>query len=294
MIENIHEIIDVVKLLDNNGYKDYQVLLKVPEYLSYNMPLSGDDVAIAIIDLETTGLNYKKDKITEIGIVKIAYNLRDYTTSTLNVYQEFNDPGVEIIPQITELTGITNEMVKGKAIDWPYVEKVVKKCSVVVCHNAAFDRKFLEQTPIGNVFKDKVFACTKNDINWSARGYGANKLDYLNWKLGYWYDAHRAINDCWATLNLLVQEEGALDELLGNSTEQHEVYAIGAQYNAKDTLKGAGFWWNTGDNYQPKAWFKTAKTKAELIEIQEFLDKNVQCTTYQRVIPANRKYSSEV
>ena len=44
-------------------------------------------------------------------------------------------------------------------------------------------------------------------------GYEGSKLEYLNFKLGYFYDGHRAIVDCWATINLLINEKGAFDEL---------------------------------------------------------------------------------
>ncbi len=99
-----------------------------------------------------------------------------------------------------------------KAINWDFVFQVLKESHLIICHNAQFDRNFLElQTP--EEIKERVtslpFGCTIKDIDWKERDYESSKLDYLNWKLGYFYDGHRAINDCWATLNLLLQEQGA-------------------------------------------------------------------------------------
>lgn len=269
--------------------EDFCVLERVPEYAA-KTGLAAN--SLAIIDLETTGLDYKKEKITEIGLIKVAYSDDHSALSVMDIYQEFNDPGVDISQQITRLTGITNEMVKDKAIDWKHVKALISDCKLIVCHNAAFDRKFLEQTPIGNVFKEKTFGCTKNDIDWKRREYGANKLDYLNWKLGYFYDAHRAINDCWATLNLLTQEQGAFSELIENTKDEHHVYAIGAPYAVKDILKQNGFFWNTGENGKPKAWFKTCKSNQELADTFLFIETEIDCKFQHHVIKSNRKYSS--
>ncbi len=271
---------------------DFCVLERVPEYRADGEGLM--DVVLAIIDLETTGLNYKTDKITEIGVIVVTYPKSLCVFDVLKVYQQFNDPGVDICPQITKLTGITNEMVKGYFIDWECVKSLLVSTNFIVCHNAAFDRKFLEQTPLGDLFKEKVFACSKNDVDWQFRGYGANKLDYLNWKMGYFYDGHRAINDCWATLNILTQEDGALEELISNTNDEYEVYAINAPYPLKDELREKGFWWNSGENGKPKAWFYKPKTEEERDECVHWLRVNHSIVAEVVTIPANRKYSSEV
>jgi DNA polymerase-3 subunit epsilon len=280
-------------LLKDNGYENYNVLFKVPTYTPGPITGHGGEIKkVAIIDLETTGLDYRKDKITEIGIV-VADMYPGGTLLTQHIYQSFNDPGVSISAKITELTGITDEMVKGQSIDWAKVYEIVGDVDLFICHNAAFDRKFLEQIWDKNcVFKTGVFACTKNDIDWSRRGYGASKLDYLNWKLGFYYDAHRAINDCWATLNLLVQEDGAFQELLDSTKDQYEVYAIGAAYHKKDELKENGFYWNDGSNGKPKAWFNISIDELEATALASWIEARKLGVAKIITIPVNRKYSS--
>ena len=59
----------------------------------------------AIVDLETTGGMFKRDRITEVGIV--IYDGEEI----LETYQSFVNPERSIPPQITRLTGITDEMV---------------------------------------------------------------------------------------------------------------------------------------------------------------------------------------
>lgn len=281
----------IQKLVNSCPLGSVGLLKRVPE-LTKNRPLVPKEAKVcSIIDLETTGLDYKADKITEIGIVSFFYS-RDKIIGAASTYQAFNDPGVEISAKITALTGITNELVRGHTLNLEDISDIVEKSDLVICHNAAFDRKFLEQ--VLPICRDKPFGCTKNDIDWQARGYGSNKLDYLNWKLGYFYDAHRAINDCWATLNLLRQEEGAWEELLANSNESYEVYAVGVAYDYKDKLRMAGYKWNDGTNSKPKAWWATAKNEQELNALKDWLKSNVYVNAKVVTIPANKKYSSVV
>ncbi len=94
-----------------------------------------------VFDLETTGFNAGgKDKIIEIGAVK----LKD--GKIIERYDKFINPGFSIPERITEITSITNEMVK----DADDEETVVKdfmswvKDLPMVAHNAKFDKSFIE------------------------------------------------------------------------------------------------------------------------------------------------------
>ena len=90
-------------------------------------------------DLETTGLSSKKDKIIEIGAV-ILKNGRE-----VDRFQTFVDPEQHLEPKIVELTGITEDMLKGA----PKIEEVLPKflefCGdrVLVAHNSDFDTGFI-------------------------------------------------------------------------------------------------------------------------------------------------------
>ncbi|WP_252582482.1 exonuclease domain-containing protein [Legionella lytica] len=157
----------------------------------------------AIIDLETMGIDATQDEIIEIGLLSFSFSNEEGILEIKHSYNELNDPGKPIPPEITKITGIRNEDVVGKTINWDFVLQVLNGTHVIICHNAQFDRNFLElQTP--DDIRTKVislpFGCTIKDIDWKERSYESSKLDYLNWKLGYFYDGHRAINDCWLKL----------------------------------------------------------------------------------------------
>ncbi|MGB2954632.1 MAG: helicase C-terminal domain-containing protein [Anaerolineales bacterium] len=96
---------------------------------------------LVALDIETTGLDPKNDKIIEIGAVRF---------SGTKIEDEFNsliNPGKNIPPFISQLTGITDAMVRGA----PPVEEVIEqladfvKDAPVVGHNVKFDLSFLKK-----------------------------------------------------------------------------------------------------------------------------------------------------
>ncbi len=94
----------------------------------------------AFVDLETTGTDASRDRITEIGIVCMEGARRSCEWSTLV------NPGVAIPPEIQRLTGIDNAMVRN-APDFSTVADQLRERldgHVFVAHNARFDYGFLK------------------------------------------------------------------------------------------------------------------------------------------------------
>ncbi len=194
---------------------EHQILDRVP-VLEWEED-TGED-RYAIIDLETTGLNSDICKIIEIGVVVFCVNEQKQFTKVIRTYNSLQDPGHQVPDFITKLTGIKTKDVVGKEIDWNYVLETLLDCSGIICHNAKFDKSFLmkdSSEALIELLKLKKFYCSKNNIDWDSHDYRNTKLDYLNWAMGYFYNGHRALDDCWATLNILLQSS-TMPELLNN------------------------------------------------------------------------------
>lgn len=288
------ELIESIK-----NHPDFQVLSRIKGTLP-TRETNHQTFNATIIDLETMGTDARSHEIIEIGLLSFNFSNQDGILSIQQEYNELNDPGRPIPAEITRITGITDEDVQGKAIDWNLIANALQNTHLVICHNSGFDRNFLElQTPetVSHEAKQSFFACTVKDIDWSARGFESKKLDYLNWKLGYFYDGHRALNDCWATLNLLLHEPGAFDELKANvKKKQTLICAANAPFDKKNLLKERKYRWSDGSGTLPKSWWTYVDTDL-LCDEQSWLDaeiyesENASRTLPMKEINARIRYS---
>lgn len=96
------------------------------------------------LDLETTGLEPKRDRIIEIGAVKISDG------KVTGEYASLIDPQMEIPERITQLTGISNEMVSGKPKVQEVLEQLLHFCGELplLGHNIMFDYGFVKHQAV--------------------------------------------------------------------------------------------------------------------------------------------------
>jgi DNA polymerase-3 subunit epsilon len=223
-------------------------------------PVTGAKVAICL-DTETTGMDYKTDKVIELGLVAFEYD--PATKAVIRIvdrYSGFEDPGKPLPAEIKEITGITDEMVAGQVFGNEHVLAMAQKASLVIAHNAAFDRKFVEaRYPI---FASLPWACSVSQINWQAERVASRSLEFLLYKCGgYCINAHRALDDAEGVLGLLLADlplsgRNVFAALLETSSDlTSRICAVGAPYDKKDLLKQRGYRWNDGTKNGCKGWW---------------------------------------
>ena len=218
-------------------------------------------IAIAFVDTETTGIDRTNDHIIEIAIKLVKFEA--ISGKILNIkgsYESFNDPKEDISKDITLLTGINNDMVDGEHIDWVQVNDLFEDADLIVAHNAGFDRAFLDR--FSNISQNKIWVCSVFDIDWLSRGFSSSKQELLCYWHGFYFDAHRAMNDVDALIHLLTYDlknfDRALLELIENSKKsEYVIFADNFKFDPvkKDIVKGNKYRWDSNS----KVWYKKVK-----------------------------------
>jgi DNA polymerase III subunit epsilon len=114
---------------------DYRVTSRLEPQAEYHPPDDIPKLVAAVVDVETTGTNPDRDKIIELGICLFEYE-SDRIYRVLGSWGWFEDPGNSISPEITKITGITDEMVAGHRIDDRSVNDLLGRIVLVIAHNA--------------------------------------------------------------------------------------------------------------------------------------------------------------
>ncbi|MCP1216171.1 3'-5' exonuclease [Acetobacter orientalis] len=248
---------DQARTLEATGA--YRVLRRItPLPLETQVPRDQTRVGL-FLDLETTGLDPACHEIIEFGMVPFVYTLDGRILGTLPPFNRLREPSHPIPPEITALTGITQEMVAGKTIAPEEVAQFAAQAALIVAHNARFDRLFAERFWEG--FSTLPWACSMEDVPWQAEGYEGRSLGYLVMQAGWFFDGHRAADDCLAGVTLLSTrlpktQTPALSALLQEARQPRwQIWAENAPFDLKDKLKARGYRWNDGTDSRPKAWF---------------------------------------
>lgn len=195
------------KLLGRDN-PDMKIIYGVEAYLAPDKKPSvtndkGQDLntTYCVLDLETTGFSATRERITEIGVMKYKDG------SVIEEFSEFVNPEKPIPARVTEVTNITDEMVR----DADTIDKVFPKLlkflegSVIVAHNAEFDVGFLKENArrLGYDF-DFTYLDTLTLAQDLFPDYKSYKLGRIAKNLGIKVDvAHRALSDVDTTVKVL-------------------------------------------------------------------------------------------
>ncbi len=175
----------------------------MPEFI--NRPLK--DLPFVILDLETTGFKPEEAGITEIAII----TMKDGKEET---FETLVDPEMAVPAEITRITGITNDMVRGQpkmAELLPFIQELFRD-KIFVAHNVPFDWSFFDYADRKHLRQPlKMPSLCTLRLARKYLGLQSNKLEsvakYFNVSL---VGAHRAMNDTRAVKDILF---GLIDQL---------------------------------------------------------------------------------
>lgn len=259
---------DLARQLETSG--DYRVLrrLKLSEHIE---PGDGSQIRTGMfLDVESTGLDVRASEIIELAITPFEYGADGRIVSVGKPLHQFNEPANPIPSEITAITGITDELVAGHRLDIPAIEAFVGRANILLAHNAAFDRPFVER--ISPLFAAKPWACTMCDVSWKEEGIEGRRLSDLLSGFQYFFEAHRAVDDCEAGIALLTMKlpksgERVLSRILKTARQPTwRIFADGAPFEIKDVLKHRGYKWNADRALGPRAWWKDVPS--ELVDAE--------------------------
>lgn len=238
---------------------DYRVLRRLMPRTAITPSIGRGTKTGILLDAETTGLDTQKDEVIELGMVKFDYLPDGCIVGIRDVFSSFNEPTVPISAEITALTGITDAMVAGQQIDEEAVAAFAEDAVIVIAHNAGFDRKFAER--YWPVFERKAWGCSATEVEWRKHGFEGSRLGYLLNGTGFFHQAHRAVDDCHALLEILALElptagAPALAVLLDQARKRTiRIWAEQSPFELKDALKRRGYRWSDGSDGRPRSWY---------------------------------------
>ncbi|KOA20872.1 DNA polymerase III PolC-type [Clostridium homopropionicum DSM 5847] len=183
------------------GVEAYLVNDGIP--IATNVTEQSIDDTFVVFDLETTGFSSANDKIIEIGAVKISRG------EVIDKFSYFVNPKMNIPYKITELTGITTDMVReAKTID-EVLPKFIDFCkgTILVAHNAAFDTSFIRKNCKDlNIAYEFPVMDTIPLAKYLFPELSKYKLNVIAKHLGVSLENHhRAVDDAKATADILLK-----------------------------------------------------------------------------------------
>lgn len=156
-----------------------------------------------IADVETTGLNNATDEVIELGLVLFEFDrFSGEIYSVVEEYTGLRDPGRPIPEGATQAHGLTWDDVRGKVLDDDVVRRIFGRSTMMIAHNARFDRAFVER--LYPEARRLPWMCSMNDVSWRTKGFPSRGLQELLTRHSIVAEAaHRALDDARNTLRLL-------------------------------------------------------------------------------------------
>lgn len=183
---------------------DARTLRRITQLKDWRAPVDAGSphMKIAVLDLETTGLDPLYDEIIEIAAALIVIDFEGRVISVDSLRTGLQQPTRPIEPHITKVTGIDDALVAGKSIDAPAVDAYLAQADACLAFNAKFDRQHLEI--LVPEVAEMNWICAMADVPWLDLGFDGRAQGYMLSQAGMFNPvAHRAKDDVASLTNLL-------------------------------------------------------------------------------------------
>jgi DNA polymerase-3 subunit epsilon len=137
---------------------------------------------VAVIDLETDGLDPLYNEILEIAVAMIVIDRQGRILEVESVICGLQQPSRPIEPEIERITGITDAMVAGKRLVPQKIAEHLQAADACLAFHVAFDRRHLEMLvpEVGEM----PWICAMADVDWHALGFDGRAQGYLLMQAG--------------------------------------------------------------------------------------------------------------
>ena len=247
---------------------DYRILRRVvpPRDFPVTSPAQGAITRIVLIDVETTGLDAAVNDIIDLALLVVGIDEKGSIVEIGQLASGLRDPGFALPPAIIRLTGLTDEAVRGRAIDTDAVLELIGEADWFYAHNARFDRPFVEaQFP---ELAGRNWACSLTDIDWTGIGLEGGRLGHLLTQLGYFNHAHRAAADVVSLLHVIAYRLDDGTTIAGRMLDRARlsswrITALGAPIQSRHVLKARGYHWDP----QRRSWWIEVAEEVRVAEL---------------------------
>ncbi len=220
--------------------------------------IDSDELKVAcVLDVETTGLDRFRDSVIEIGLRLFYFDPSNGKILGIGRYlSQLNDPKKPLDPKIAKLTGLKGKDLKDQTINWEEVSSFLNEAHLVIAHNAAFDRFFIDKVAINS--GRAVWSCSMKQIGWLEHGFPTTNLQLLAAYHGFFSFGHRALIDADMIVQLLKVNPKYLVELYENAHEPRvKIKLINTEYEDRLEIRRMGYIWNP----MLKTWSKSMLRK---------------------------------